>query len=123
MAAAASTTEPSFDTVARQSDDLAAILYTSGTTGRSNGAMLTHENLVSNRLTLMDTWRFSAEDTLIHALPIYHTHGLFVASNVVLFSGARMTFLAKFDAGAMGKVQKNVLRDRMSDLYALKKPA
>ena len=82
----------------RDGDDLAAILYTSGTTGRSKGAMLTHDNLVSNALTLKDIWRFTADDVLIHALPIYHTHGLFVASNVTLFSGASMVFLPKFDA-------------------------
>jgi malonyl-CoA/methylmalonyl-CoA synthetase len=87
-----------FKTVQRAGDDLAAILYTSGTTGRSKGAMLTHDNLVSNALTLKDVWRFTRDDVLIHALPIYHTHGLFVASNVVLFSGASMIFLPKFDA-------------------------
>jgi malonyl-CoA/methylmalonyl-CoA synthetase len=87
-----------FETVARQDDDLAAILYTSGTTGRSKGAMLTHKNLASNALTLKDAWRFSADDVLIHALPIYHTHGLFVASNVTLLSNASMFFLPKFDA-------------------------
>ncbi len=87
-----------FETVQRAGDDLAAILYTSGTTGRSKGAMLTHDNLVSNALTLRDIWRFTADDVLIHALPIYHTHGLFVACNVTLLSGASMIFLPKFDA-------------------------
>ncbi|WNJ88055.1 malonyl-CoA synthase [Bosea sp. 685] len=87
-----------FATVQRAGDDLAAILYTSGTTGRSKGAMLTHDNLVSNALTLKEVWRFTEGDTLIHALPIYHTHGLFVAGNVTLFSGASMIFLPKFDA-------------------------
>ena len=66
--------------VARDNDDLAAILYTSGTTGRSKGAMLTHDNRVE-RARLVDYWRFTDKDVLIHALPIYHTHGLFVASN------------------------------------------
>jgi malonyl-CoA/methylmalonyl-CoA synthetase len=87
-----------FETVQRAGDDLAAILYTSGTTGRSKGAMLTHDNLVSNALTLIEAWRFTPDDVLIHALPIYHTHGLFVASNVTLFSAASMIFLPKFDA-------------------------
>ena len=86
-----------FWTVARANDDLAAILYTSGTTGRSKGAMLSHDNLVSNSLTLVDHWRFTDKDVLVHALPIYHTHGLFVASNVTLFARASMIFLPKFD--------------------------
>src|SRR6201746_2224964 len=86
-----------FTTVARADNDLAAILYTSGTTGRSKGAMLTHDNLASNSLTLIDYWRFTNKDVLIHALPIYHTHGLFVASNVTLFARASMIFLPKFD--------------------------
>ncbi len=86
-----------FATVTRADDDLAAILYTSGTTGRSKGAMLTHDNLASNSLSLVEYWRFTGKDVLIHALPIYHTHGLFVASNVTLFSRASMIFLPKLD--------------------------
>jgi malonyl-CoA/methylmalonyl-CoA synthetase len=86
-----------FETVLRGNDDLAAILYTSGTTGRSKGAMLSHDNLASNSLTLVDYWGFSDKDVLIHALPIYHTHGLFVASNVTLFARASMIFLPRFD--------------------------
>jgi malonyl-CoA/methylmalonyl-CoA synthetase len=86
-----------FATVPRSRDDLAAILYTSGTTGRSKGAMLSHDNLASNSLTLVDYWRFTKDDVLIHALPIYHTHGLFVASNVTLFARAAMIFLPKLD--------------------------
>jgi acyl-CoA synthetase (AMP-forming)/AMP-acid ligase II len=82
----------------RGPDDLAAILYTSGTTGRSKGAMLTHDNLLSNALVLKDYWRFSERDVLLHTLPIFHTHGLFVACNVVLAAGASMVFLPKFDA-------------------------
>ena len=81
----------------RGPDDMAAILYTSGTTGRSKGAMLTHGNLLSNAATLRDCWRFTNADRLIHALPIFHTHGLFVASNVTLLSGASMHFLPRFD--------------------------
>lgn len=86
-----------FATVTRAGDDLAAILYTSGTTGRSKGAMLTHDNLASNSLSLVGYWRFTDRDVLIHALPIYHTHGLFVATNVTLFARASMIFLPKLD--------------------------
>ena len=94
---AAARAKTEFNTVARGNDDLAAILYTSGTTGRSKGAMLSHDNLASNSLTLVDYWRFTKDDVLIHALPIYHTHGLFVASNVTLFARASMIFLPKLD--------------------------
>ena len=90
-----------FETIARAGDDLAAILYTSGTTGRSKGAMLTHDNLASNALALIDIWRFTQSDVLIHALPVFHTHGLFVATNVALLSGAGMIFLPGFDADAI----------------------
>jgi malonyl-CoA/methylmalonyl-CoA synthetase len=86
-----------FNDVARGPDDLAAILYTSGTTGRSKGAMLSHENLASNARVLVDQWHFTADDVLIHALPIFHTHGLFVATNVILMAGASMLFEGKFD--------------------------
>jgi malonyl-CoA/methylmalonyl-CoA synthetase len=86
-----------FDDVPRRPDDLAAILYTSGTTGRSKGAMLTHANLASNAGTLREAWRFTAADRLLHALPIFHTHGLFVATNVTLLAGGSMIFLPAFD--------------------------
>jgi len=95
---AAAQEKPDFVTVPRENDDLAAILYTSGTTGRSKGAMLTHDNLASNSESLVGYWRFTDKDVLIHALPIYHTHGLFVASNVTLFARASMIFLPKLDA-------------------------
>ncbi|WP_299921661.1 malonyl-CoA synthase [uncultured Pelagimonas sp.] len=87
----------SFVTVERSEDDLAAFLYTSGTTGRSKGAMLTQGNLLSNARVLVDQWQFSKDDVLLHALPIFHTHGLFVASNVTLMAGSQMIFLPKFD--------------------------
>src|SRR5690606_37504926 len=89
---------PDFATVARGRDDLAAILYTSGTTGRSKGAMLTHWNLASNALTLHKVWHFQPGDVLLHALPIFHTHGLFVATNCTLLNGSAMIFLPNFDA-------------------------
>lgn len=87
----------SFDTVISKPDDLAAILYTSGTTGRAKGAMLTHRNLGSNALALVDGWGFTRGDVLLHALPIYHVHGLFVAVHCALLSGSRMLWLPKFD--------------------------
>lgn len=86
------------DPVPRGSEDLAAILYTSGTTGRSKGAMLSHGNLLSNAQVLADLWRFTDRDVLLHALPIFHTHGLFVACNVSLLTGGAMIFLPGFDA-------------------------
>lgn len=90
-----------FTPVPRTAEDLAAILYTSGTTGRSKGAMLTHRALASNSGTLVDVWRFTPEDVLIHALPIFHTHGLFVATNVALMAGASMIFQPAFDSDAI----------------------
>jgi malonyl-CoA/methylmalonyl-CoA synthetase len=99
--ALAAAAPPDFDTVPCADDDLAAILYTSGTTGRSKGAMLSHANLASNALTLVDYWRFTADDVLLHALPIFHTHGLFVGTNVTLASGASMIFQPEFDAQAV----------------------
>jgi malonyl-CoA/methylmalonyl-CoA synthetase len=90
--------------VVRQADDLAAILYTSGTTGRSKGAMLTHGNMLSNALTLKDYWGWTKTggpegrgDVLIHALPIFHVHGLFVAIHGALINGSKMIWMAKFD--------------------------
>ena len=95
---AAAAQPAAFEDVARGPSNLAAILYTSGTTGRAKGAMLTHDNLLSNALTLREYWRFTPDDVLIHALPIFHTHGLFVASNTILVAGASMIFCPKFDA-------------------------
>jgi malonyl-CoA/methylmalonyl-CoA synthetase len=81
-------------------DDLAAILYTSGTTGRSKGAMLTHGNLLSNARTLQRYWGWTEGDVLIHALPIFHVHGLFVALHGALLNGSKMIWFARFDARA-----------------------
>jgi len=96
-AAPAEAAEP----VARQRDDIAAILYTSGTTGKPKGAMLSQGNLVSNAETLVELWRFTPQDRLIHALPIFHVHGLFVAVHCALFSGAAMDFLPRFEPAAV----------------------
>lgn len=85
------------EAVARKADDLAAILYTSGTTGRSKGAMLTHGNMLSNALVLKDAWGWKKGDVLIHSLPIFHVHGLFVAIHGALINGSKMIWLAKFD--------------------------
>jgi malonyl-CoA/methylmalonyl-CoA synthetase len=81
----------------RAEGDLAALLYTSGTTGRSKGAMLSHANLLSNALVLREVWHFGPSDCLLHALPVFHTHGLFVATNVILAAGASMILLPRFD--------------------------
>lgn len=90
-----------FETRDRAADDLAAFLYTSGTTGRSKGAMLTQENLLSNAQALVEVWRFTENDILLHALPIFHTHGLFVASNVTFLAGGSMIFLPGFNTDQM----------------------
>ncbi len=87
-----------FRTVQVSPHDLAAILYSSGTTGKPKGAMLTHENLLSNAQSLVQAWGFTRADALLHALPIFHVHGLFVALHCALMSGARMIFLPRFDA-------------------------
>ncbi|MEL7300602.1 MAG: malonyl-CoA synthase [Pseudomonadota bacterium] len=87
----------SFATVPRKDADLAALLYTSGTTGRSKGAMLSHRNLLSNARTLTELWHITNADRLLHALPIFHTHGLFVALNTALLAGAEVRLLKQFD--------------------------
>lgn len=92
---------PVFENIQCGSETLGAILYTSGTTGRSKGAMLSHDNLLSNAESLCELWQFSSDDVLLHALPIFHTHGLFVAINVTLMSGSSMIFLPGFNNDAI----------------------
>jgi malonyl-CoA/methylmalonyl-CoA synthetase len=92
---------PDFTDADLAMNDLASILYTSGTTGRSKGAMLTHGNLVSNSESLKQVWRYSGDDVLLHALPLFHIHGLFVAANITLISGASMILLPRFDLDAI----------------------
>lgn len=101
FAAAITTAAPSSDVEPRGPDDLSALLYTSGTTGRSKGAMLTQQNILSNTNALVGLWRFSAADVLVHMLPIFHTHGLFVATNVMLAAGGAMIFHPGFDLDAL----------------------
>ncbi len=96
----------------RKADDLAAILYTSGTTGRSKGAMLTHGNLLSNARTLLRHWDWRTDDVLIHALPIFHIHGLFVAVHCALLSGTPMRWLGRFDAAQVIRHIKDSHRPR-----------
>ncbi len=87
----------SFDTVTVKSDDTALLLYSSGTTGKPKGIMLTHNNMIENAKVLVEHWDFTEQDCLLHALPIYHLHGLFVAISCVLMSGSSMRWLARFD--------------------------
>lgn len=93
-----------FETVSCEKDDIAVILYTSGTTGRPKGAMITHGNLASNGLALQQAWQWKREDVLLHALPIFHIHGLFVACHNVLLGGSKMIFIPKFDAKTVIKL-------------------
>ena len=101
LATMAATMDDRHETVARAEDDLAGLLYTSGTTGRSKGAMITHGNLASNAETLVELWRITPGDTLLHALPIFHVHGLYVALNTAFLSAAPMLSFNRFDAKAM----------------------
>ncbi len=88
------------DTVMRSADDLAGLLYTSGTTGRSKGAMISHGNLASNAETLVKLWRFTADDVLLHALPVFHVHGLYVALNTSFLNGSEILWFDRYDAAA-----------------------
>ena len=101
LADAAEAAEPFDDVVERAPDDLAAMLYTSGTTGRSKGAMLTHANLESNGRALHRIWAFEPDDVLLHTLPIFHVHGLFVALHCAMLAAAEVIFLPRFDPDAV----------------------
>jgi malonyl-CoA/methylmalonyl-CoA synthetase len=95
---AAKACSDNFETLINGTDDLAALLYSSGTTGVPKGIMLTHGNLLSNAEALVKAWGFTSDDRLLHALPIFHVHGLFVAVGCVMLSGASMRWLAAYDA-------------------------
>lgn len=97
LATMAAAMDERHETVARTDDDLAGLLYTSGTTGRSKGAMITHGNLASNAEALVGLWRITSADTLLHALPVFHVHGLYVALNTSFLAGAAISWLNKFD--------------------------
>jgi malonyl-CoA/methylmalonyl-CoA synthetase len=97
----ASRMDTTHETVSRAATDLAGLLYTSGTTGRAKGAMITHGNLASNAETLVALWRMGPSDVLLHALPVFHVHGLHVALNTAFLAGCEIVWLAKFDAGAV----------------------
>jgi malonyl-CoA/methylmalonyl-CoA synthetase len=95
--------DPGFDAAPVNADDVAAIIYTSGTTGRSKGAMVTHRNLISNTRALVSAWSFSEQDVLLHTLPIFHVHGLFVANHCALLSGAKILWRRRFEAEAVAR--------------------
>ena len=99
LAAGLDGAQPSSGVVARRADDLAALVYTSGTTGRPKGAMLTHGNLAGNALALNEAWAFQPDDVLLHALPVFHVHGLMVALHTAMLSACEMIFLERFEAG------------------------
>lgn len=109
----------SFATVEKQPDDLAAILYTSGTTGRSKGAMLTHDNLASNAKVLQEAWHWQPGDVLLHALPLFHVHGLFVASHGALLNGSRMIWFSRFEPrGVIERLREATVFMGVPTLYA-----
>ena len=103
LADAIENSPPEFATVAVGGDAVAVLLYSSGTTGQPKGAMLTHGNLAANTCALVETWGFTASDCLLHALPIYHAHGLFVGLGCALLSGSRILFMPRFDAAAVSR--------------------
>ena len=115
---AARAQSPEHEVAIKGEDDLAAILYTSGTTGRSKGAMLSHRNLRSNAQTLVSYWGWSSNDVLIHALPIFHVHGLFVASHCFLLAGAKLIWFSKFDPkGVVAQLKRATVFMGVPTLY------
>ncbi|HEY8572388.1 AMP-binding protein [Phenylobacterium sp.] len=112
------TSAPLVDPVARAASDLASIIYTSGTTGRSKGAMLSHGNLAANALALHEAWGFTPDDVLLHALPIFHVHGLFVAMHCAFLSGAPMVWLPKFgDAEVLPGLERSTVMMGVPTFY------
>ena len=106
------------ETVRRRADDLAAILYTSGTTGRSKGAMLSHGNLLSNAQVLKEYWGWRAGDVLVHVLPVFHVHGLFVALHGALLNGSKMLWFARFEPkSAIAAMQRATVFMGVPTLY------
>ncbi|MEY2758497.1 MAG: long-chain-fatty-acid-CoA ligase protein [Pseudomonadota bacterium] len=104
--------------VARGADDLAAIIYTSGTTGRSKGAMLSHGNLAANAVALHRAWAFTPQDVLLHALPVFHVHGLFVALHCAFLSGCTMVWLPKFaDADVLAGLERSTVMMGVPTFY------
>ena len=110
--------EPLETAVPRDDADLASLIYTSGTTGRSKGAMLSHGNLAANAVALHEIWGFTPDDVLLHALPIFHVHGLFVAMHCAFLSGAPMVWLPKFeDAAVMAGLARSTVMMGVPTFY------
>jgi malonyl-CoA/methylmalonyl-CoA synthetase len=97
LAALAAEASAQHRTCSRRAGDLAGLIYTSGTTGRAKGAMITHANLASNARTLHRLWGFEPGDVLLHALPVFHVHGLYVALNTSFLNASRIVWLERFD--------------------------
>ena len=117
LAEGAAKAQPFADVRDCEDDDLAVICYTSGTTGRSKGAMITHDNLISNATTLVGLWEFTDKDVLLHALPLYHIHGLFVALHCAFFSGAKILLLPKFDGQVVDALAKSTVMMGVPTFY------
>jgi malonyl-CoA/methylmalonyl-CoA synthetase len=117
LAEGAAKAQPFVDVRDCEDDDLAVICYTSGTTGRSKGAMITHDNLISNAAALVGLWEFTDKDALLHALPLYHIHGLFVALHCAFFSGAKILLLPKFDGQVVDALAKSTVMMGVPTFY------